>query len=380
MGTTFFLLALLLQSICVSSAPPYTVTQYIRLSAGYTATYRDAFTSVSRSTYEYTFAVTPTGTPTNGIRTIVDTTSMPEVTIVNIVLPEESKSSTSYDYDAYTRSTRSSYVSTVSTNYVVPVTYTPSANCSQKWTHVTNVPIALPSILQGVITPVGVATTTQSFVYFTWDPLTSIQATLAATDVPSSLLSYASLVGKPYGLTSCAKPTTSCYTTTRASSEPKVTSCSVYFNSEYDNDDTSTYDSSSTSSGRRRKSSFDSAWRRYVMIIIIVAAVWTALWLFVGMVQSWQSFKGLMQGQRERRGTPYAWGFVSCWCWCFMGPTYKAKSEEEQEILKARWLEMKSSEKFKLYMKWGMKWSYPDVLGSEPEIDKKAWRARKFSL
>lgn len=63
-----------------------------------------------------------------------------------------------------------------------------------------------------------------------------------------------------------------------------------------------------------------------------------------------------------------------------MGPTYKAKSEEEQEILKARWLELKSGEKLKLYLKWGMKWSYPDVLGTEPEIDKKAWRSRKFGL
>lgn len=379
MGFAFLLLALLLQSICVSSAPPYTVTQYVQLSAGYTVTYREAFTSVSRSTYEYTYTVTPTGTPTNAIRTFTDTTSLPQVTIVNIVLPAQLTSSTSYDYYAYTRSSRTSYASSVTTDYVVPVTYVPSANCSQKWTHVTNVPITLPPILQGVITPVGIATTTQEFLYFSWS-LTSIKATLAATDIPSNLLSAASTRGIPYGLTSCAKPTTTCYTSARVSVDvPRVTSCSVAFNSEYDDDKISSYDSPSTSSGRRR-TSYDSAWRRYVMIIIIVSVGWTVLWLFVGMVQSWQSFKGLMLGQRERRGTPYAWGFVSCWFWCFMGPTYKAKSEEEQEILKARWLELKSGEKLKLYLKWGMKWSYPDVLGTEPEIDKKAWRSRKFGL
>ena len=52
---------------------------------------------------------------------------------------------------------------------------------------------------------------------------------------------------------------------------------------------------------------------------------------------------------------------------CFIGPTYTAKSKEEHEMLVEQWNALRTGEKFDLWMKWGLRWKYPDMLGPEPE-------------
>jgi hypothetical protein len=74
-----------------------------------------------------------------------------------------------------------------------------------------------------------------------------------------------------------------------------------------------------------------------------------------------------MLGQEKRRGIPVCWCCI-CWgCVCFIGPTYTAKSKEEQEVLMEQWNALRAGEKFKLWMKRGFRWKYPDMLGPEPE-------------
>jgi hypothetical protein len=105
-----------------------------------------------------------------------------------------------------------------------------------------------------------------------------------------------------------------------------------------------------------------------ILIAVLVPVSWIILWLIIGLWESWMSFKGVILGLHRKRGLPYAWCCVSIFFLCCVGPTYKAKSAEEQAELLEKWNAIKRSEKFKLWMKWGFRWNYPDMLGDEPEF------------
>ena len=81
-----------------------------------------------------------------------------------------------------------------------------------------------------------------------------------------------------------------------------------------------------------------------------------------------------MLGNKRKRGLPYSWCCISWLFLCWAGPTYAAKSEEERALLKTKWEEYGAGQKFKLWLKWGFRWKYPDVLGEEPEKAKRPFR------
>lgn len=373
MKSSFFLTAFL-SGLTVFAAPapapapaaapePYVVTSYIEIS---TYTYRGltrSYTTYPESLQTYTNEVLPPATITNAITTITQSDYYdPQVTIVNVVLPAGVGSSSTYDYADYSRSY-------TSTKYVLPYTFTPRASCTgQNWTFVTDLPITVPSIIRSLITPVTIKPSATTWTNYN-DRITrttNYLAVLNPTDVAQDDLAYALSYAEPYGLSRCYTPTTTCYT------YPSET-CTPTFAYDYGS-------GSSSSSGGRYNDYYGYGYDNYIVPLILICVLvpvgWFILWFIIGLWESWMSFKGLMLGKQRKRGLPYSWCCISWLFLCWVGPTYKAKSAEEQVVLADRWKELKAGEKFKLWLKWGLRWKYPDVLGEAPEMDKRPFRQR----
>ncbi|KAF4626737.1 hypothetical protein G7Y89_g11420 [Cudoniella acicularis] len=363
---SIFLLPAILHALRVSSAPapapaPYVVTSYIELSIYTESAFTGLSTTIPVSLYTHTIGVNPTVTPLSPITTYTDDSIYAHVSIVEIVLPAGEGQTPSYDYDLTATTT------TTNMDYVVPITYKPAATCTgQSWSFVTNIPVTIPRIVQSQMVPVTTLTSATTYTYGDYNPTayTSIIGVLNPTDVDASEVSYASSLYLPYEASYCATPTTYCTTPTAAASA----SCTVdwsYSDSTYNSGDGSQLFSDDT----------DNSWLVAVILIAVLVPVgWALIWLIIGFWESWMSFKGLMLGLQRKRGLPYAWCCISWIFLCFTGPTYKAKSAEEQVVLKERWAAMGAGEKFKLWLKWGFRWKYPEVLGEEPEIAKRAFR------
>ncbi|TGO87942.1 hypothetical protein BPOR_0194g00130 [Botrytis porri] len=346
---------------------PYIVTSYVEVSV---YTYVEAETLLS-TTYSakvetLTHGVVPNATPvTNAIETVTDTSAYAHVTIVEVVLPPGSGSRPTSTYDYYATTTD------VRTSFVVPITYIPYPSCvgtAQNWTYVTNVPISIPTIVANVIAPTVLTTSVSKYTYYddSVSVKTYINAILNPTDVAADTLASASANYEPYSMSYCYTPTTTCTTILST-----VTCTPTWRYPSYD-----------SSSGDSSSSYYDSYTCDYywcgnnaiMLIAICVPVGWVVLWLLVGLLESWLSFKGIMLGMNRKRGVPYAWCCISMFFLCCTGPTYKAKSVEEQERLKTQWKEMGAGKKLALWLKWGFRWKYPDMLGEEPEKNKRAFR------
>ncbi|KAH6671017.1 hypothetical protein B0J14DRAFT_618443 [Halenospora varia] len=361
-----FLLPALLHALCVSSAPapapePYVVTSYVELSIyTYSGTTRST-TTRTESYYTYTKGIIPTVTSVSAISTYTDDSIYNHVSIVNIVVVPGQGTTSSYD--------RSATATTPTMSYAVPITYTPNPTCSQNWKFVTNVPVYIPSIVRSQLVPVSTSTSISTRTYQEYKPTTttSVVGILNPTDVDPADLSSASSYYKPYQATYsyCYSPTTICPTASA--------SCYTSWSS---NSGSSGSSGSSSSSSSRYYDSYYNDWLRTTIIIAVVVPVsWFLIWLIVGLVESWLSFKGLMLGQQRKRGLPYAWCCISWIFLCWVGPTYKARSEEEQAALKTKWDAMGAGEKIKIWLKWGFRWKYPvEHLGEEPQLEKRAFR------
>ncbi|KAK2630221.1 hypothetical protein QTJ16_001041 [Diplocarpon rosae] len=346
-------------------AAPYVVTSYVILSVytrdGYTAsdepyTYSSSLHTRTGTTRPESLitSIYPVAAPSTGVSAIATLTASADnadVTLINIVLESGSILSSPYS---------SSAAASLDTSYAVPITYTPEARCSQNWTFTTNVPVEIPAMVTP--TPVTLETSVSLFRYQDQKPMrhTEVLAILNPTNVASGEVASASSIYAPYQMSYCYVPTTTCATAspTECSQIWTYTSSpSGYNSSSWYND----YD--------------DRYWlRSLILVCVLVPLGWILIWLAVGLLESWYSFKGLFLGLHRKRGFPYAWCCISVLFLCWVGPTYKAKSPEEQAVLLERWKAMKKSEKFKLWMKWGFRWKYPDVLGAEPELAKRAVR------
>lgn len=191
---------------------------------------------------------------------------------------------------------------------------------------------------------------------------------------------------QPYGMKQCYTPTTSCSTPIASATDGAI--CATIFKYDYGDESSNglggigggNTNGSGTGSGGSSRYRYDDVYgypyRSAFLIVILVPVAWVLLFFIFGLLESWFSFKGLMLGKQRKRGTPYLWCCISCFSLCCVGPTYKAKSVEEQAILAERWKELKVGKKLGLWLKWGFRWKYPDVLGEAPEVDRRALRER----
>jgi hypothetical protein len=339
-----FLLPLTCLALNVAAAP-YLVTTYVVLSVYTEKGFTNSRTTVPESLYTYTKVVSPP-TPVAAITTITTNAAYTHVTVLEIVVSSGSR--VSYNYDS----------TAVDTSFVVPITYTPNPTCtSQNWTFTTNVPVYVPSMVSLAAVSTYSSATTYSYQHYNPTPTTAIVAVLNPTDVNAEDLASASSEYMPYYMTYCYTPTTYCPTASGATCTP-----------------TFVYDSSSTRYSGYYYYDDNGYLTPLILICVLVPVGWFLIWLLIGLWESWMSFKGLMLGQHRKRGLPYAWCCISILFLCFVGPTYKAKSDEEQAELLEKWNAMKKREKFKLWIKWGFRWKYPDMIGEEPEVAKRAFR------
>ncbi|KAI9639982.1 hypothetical protein NHQ30_011651 [Ciborinia camelliae] len=352
----------------IFAAPaPYIVTSYVEVSV---YTYEAAET-IDGSTYPagvetLTEAIVPNATPvTNAIKTLTDTSEYAQVTIIEVFLPPGSGH-------------RSTATTTApQTSYMVPITYKPYPSCTgsgQNWTYVTTVHVNLPTIIASFITPTSLTTSASTYTEFAdiIDVQTQVEAFLNPTDVASVDLAMASDLHEPYLMSYCYTPTTTC-TTVLASASCNPTWAYPYSSSSNNNDDD--YGSDSDDNAYYCDGyGYCGTQHTILVIAICVPVCWIGFWLLIGLFESWFSFKGIMMGKRRKRGIPYAWACISLWFLCCRGPTYKAKSEEEQERLAIQWKEMGIPKKLQLWLKWGFRWKYPDMLGDEPERYKRPFR------
>lgn len=346
------------------SAAPYTVTSYVVLSvytqSGFTrvaATYSDATyagTTQAESLITYTEPANRPTTAYSALSTLTTAAEYGEVTLVEIVLesaPEDSPSSESDDSAA------------LETQYVVPITYGPDASCAQNWTLTSMVPVYVPAIVTPTIASLSTSVSTYSYDHIRPTVYTEVLAILSPSDVPASDVASASVSYAPnsYYLTRCYTPTTTCLTSPTAECSPDWS---------YD------YGSSSGRGASYYGSDHDdnSYLTPLILICVLVPVGWFLIWFLIGLLESWLSFKGLMLGKHRKRGLPYAWCCIMWLFLCWVGPTYKAKSAEEQALMASRWKELKKREKLSLWFKWGLRWKYPTVLGEEPELAKRAFR------
>jgi hypothetical protein len=248
----------------------------------------------------------------------------------------------------------------IDTSYVVPITYTPDPTCSQTWTFTTTVPVYVPAMVSLAPATISSIVTAISYLHYNPTPTTEVVAVLNPTDVDAGDLASASSEYMPYYMLDCYTPTTYC-----ASGTAAAASCTTTF----------VYDASSSAYNSVSAYYDDNAWiQDMILIAVLVPVGWLLVWLLIGLCESWISFKGVMLGQHKKRGLPYAWCCISVLFLCWVGPTYKAKSAEEQAELLEKWKAMKKREKFKLWMKWGFRLKYPDMMGEEPEYAKRAFR------
>ncbi|KAI9050151.1 hypothetical protein LZ554_006292 [Drepanopeziza brunnea f. sp. 'monogermtubi'] len=346
------------------SAAPYIVTSYVVLSVytreGYTQSDRTrAYTTYSGTTYAeslatYTYPANVPTTTYSALSTVTTSAEYAGVTVVEILLqsaPRYTRSYASYDSESLY----------LETQYVVPITYSPDATCSQNWTLTSMVPVYVPAIVTPTIASLSTSVSTYSYEHLNPTMYTEVLAILNPSDIASSDVASASATYAPesYYMSNCYTPTTKCYTSPTALCRQ-----------------TWSYDSSSSRSSRSFYDSDDdyNYWTPLILLCVLVPVGWFLIWFLVGLLESWVSFKGLMLGKHRKRGLPYAWCCISWLFLCWVGPTYKAKSPEEQAVLLERWKEMKKREKFKLWMKHGFRWKYPDILGAEPELAKRAFR------
>ncbi|ESZ91753.1 hypothetical protein SBOR_7860 [Sclerotinia borealis F-4128] len=360
----------------IFAAPaPYIVTSYVELSIyTYEAAETLQSTTYSAELQTLSVGVIPNATPvTNAIKTVTDSSAYAHVTIIEVLLPPGSghRPTSTYDYFATT--------TTPSTSYVVPITYTAYPSCTgtgQNWTYITNVPIYLPTIIASLLTPSTLTTSASTYTYYD-DRIsvqTVVQAILDPSDIAADALVSASSAYIPYSMEYCYTPTTTC---TTYLSTATCTPTWVYPSSRYTSGSGSGSGSSSNSYNYNDEYSCDEYYcgdNALLLIAICVPVGWVVLWLLVGLFESWLSFKGIMLGKNRKRGIPYAWCCISMLFLCCTGPTYKAKSVEEQERLGVQWKEMGVGKKLGLWFKWGFRWKYPDMLGDEPEKNKRAFR------
>lgn len=360
-----FVLCVLFALASRASAAPYVVTNYIHVSVktikGSTDEYGYTLSDVK---YTYTDKVVQ-ATPISPIATITGTTDYADVTVLNLVVDSTLRSSYSkIDYLNYD----TTYISTI---FLIPITYIPDVTCTgQNWIYTSNVPVDLPAIVTLPAATLSTSATTYYRQHYKPTAYTSVYGILNVSDIASTYLASASSYNRPQPMTNCYTPSITCKVPTITGEVPRCTTTWVWEYPTHDRHNHTNWD------GYYDDYDYEDHWLRDIILISVLCPVgWCLIWLVVGFLESWLSFKGLMLGKHRKRGLPLAWCCISCLFLCWSGPTYKAKSVEEQTRLAELWKEMTAWKKFKLWIKWGFRWKYPvDILGEAPEVAKRALR------
>ncbi|KAJ5118496.1 uncharacterized protein N7443_007428 [Penicillium atrosanguineum] len=277
-----------------------------------------------------------------------------DVTVVN-KLYTATIGTTAYDL-AY-GDTYSAYETTI---YVVNFTYTAPTGCSTQWTTTTSATVTPPSSIEALLP--RTATSTSFSVDKTSSPFspttyTYVYVWVEPTQIPSTSLACLSDESRPTDLYSGSK----CQYT-------GSDNCGYYYGG-YDGSDEAWYN--------------DSSWMGISPLAIILICIlgWVGLFFILGVIEAWVRFQRLMTGWQTRRGFPLFWAFmllpVSLFCLCCFRKGYRSRNAGDAAFLQQKWRDMSAWTKFKLFIIWGFRFKYPDVLGPAPMRVKQSKRPGK---
>lgn len=243
-----------------------------------------------------------------------------------------------------------------STIYVVNLTYTAPTGCSTQWTTTTTAEVTPPNSVVGALLP-QTATSTSLSVDRTSTPFspttyTYLYVWVEPTQIPSASLACLSDESRPTSLYEGSK-------------------CQYKSSGEcgYDDGDYGAWYN-------------DNWWGISPLAIILICVLgWVGLFFFLGVIEAWFRFRRLMTGWQTRRGFPVFWAFmlmpITLFCLCCFRKGYRSRNAADAAFLQQKWRDMSAWKKFKLFIIWGFRFKYPDVLGPAPARVKQSKRPGK---
>lgn len=345
-------LALLLGLLQPATASFWTVTSYFVPTTSLQV-YPSGCTESCRSTYTYTTTmqvapdVTPTAKPTSS-RT--STQRYYDLEVVSLFLEPGSVPESDL-YDPYATAGETTTTAAGSQDeYAVPITYTAPSSCPTAFTVVTHTRVFVPSAVTALLKPTSTATSVYTR-RLTSSEHTYVTKFLDPTALPSTMLPVAtSGFDYSYYISNCRNPT--------------ATGAAYYGPSGSGSGSGS--GSSSSGSSRLKVCSFYYGCTDLSTWVIVLAAVLPSLFV-LGFLESFFWFRRLMTGKQALRFGTVCWCLISLWVTCFTR-SQNARSPEDQQVLLARWKEMKAGRKLKLWFKWGFRHRYPVELLGDPGI------------
>ncbi|KAH9205272.1 hypothetical protein DL95DRAFT_491817 [Leptodontidium sp. 2 PMI_412] len=329
---------------------PWAVTSYMQ----------ESLITVSGTVRTTTNVIVPASPIPSAITTVTKTSSDTGVhlTKVEILLPSTAPIATI--------TPAPSNQSALSTYYYVPVTYTPPAKCNATWEFIKPCAMEVPDEVTSQLTPWSTITSSTSYTY-SWtssvDATTEIDAILYPTDIADHVYYFASLFNMPEPIRHCTQPTTRqglpTITFPPGPSRVQIVKPTTGV-SEYAYCEDGDYWIWGGTAGKWPLT------RRQTAIVAIFSFIYL-LFIIVGVWENVNNFKSLMRGQKAHLGLPHKWVMPTLGLiYIFLGPSWEARTEDDQCILWTRWKEMPKGEKIRLYFQYAWRWTYPPILGAEP--------------
>lgn len=317
-------------------ASPWFGTEYVALvestlGSGYTGEYITYDPVVAT----YTKVITPTVPNPTVTSTITNVEYYNGVTAVQLVVePTAGVINTGYNY----------------LNHYATVTYTAPSSCSYTTSQslTTVIPINVPRAAEGLVDP-DLVTTTVTYRYIT-DSYTRTRAMLDVSEIPASVFSSASSYYKPSMYKTCDsyyRTGRTTYVSGGGSTSNRYSGCSKFIwyigGSEF-------------SGGYCCSDGCHYTWGIPPWGLgLAIFFGWFGLFLIIGFVESWFTFRRAMLGQKARRGLPYGFACLCPILSCLFLITvkkYPAKSPEEQAFLVAKWKDMSGASKIGWWLKY----------------------------
>lgn len=284
--------------------------------------------------------ITPTATP---VSTSIYADNVVETTIL-FYTPGAVAESDLEPISFATGSTRTYY------EFLMPIVYTAPATCSSNFAYTTTSDIYIPSGVKDQLRPTSIETGKPDFLY----GATYVTETWYLTEGATPHETSADYIYENY-IESCVTPDSFHYGD----------------GSKYDDDDDDDYyDDAEDDDDDEYRGGYTYRTRRYCYafctpyktLIIIIATILPTLFV-LGFLESWLWFRRLMIGRSALRMGTISWVCMSLWVLCI---TRKqgARGTEDQKVLQEKWRNTPAGTKFKLWLKWGFRHTYPsEILG-----------------
>jgi hypothetical protein len=330
----------------------YTVTSYFVLTETASKLYSTCVEDCRYYTYTDTLTVDPTVTPTaDPISSTTRSYTYDDVEVVSVFVAPSAVDAADILPSTTTR------VSGVYTDYAVQVVWTAPSSCPTPFTVTTHSPVYLPydvrPYVTGVSTATSIWTNTRATETITWvtkfvDP-TFLPPSSRPTGTPTSNYYYS------YYVENCRNPT---------ATGP------AYYGPTY------TAGSGGSSGGGSWSGGDDDDWDWNVCTaytgcvglatyVIVIAVLLPTIFL-IGFIESYCWFRRMMLGRSALRLGTICWCVLSLW-FILLTRKSKARSPEDQALLKQYWATLSAGTRIKYWFKYGFRWRYPVELLGNPD-------------